>query len=110
MNHQTDHRHLRRLFVAGLVKGLGVVWPILSGLLGLIVALGVITGLLEGWSLQESVYFSFVTGLTIGYGDFAPKTLLGRVFAIGIGICGLLMTALVAAVAVKALTDGQDKD
>ena len=100
-----DHRVLRRRFVAGLFKGLRVVWPILSGLLVLIVALGVAAGLVEGWSLQESVYFSFVSGLTIGYGDFAPKTLLGRALAIGIGVCGILVTGLVAAVAVKALTD-----
>ena len=73
-----NHRVLRRRFVAGLFKGLRVVWPILSGLLVLIVALGVAAGLVEGWSVQESVYFSFVSGLTIGYGDFAPKTLLGR--------------------------------
>jgi hypothetical protein len=106
----TDHRVLRQRFVAGLVKGLRVVWPILSGLLVLIVALGVAAGLVEGWSVQESIYFSFVSGLTIGYGDFAPKTLLGRALAIGIGVCGILMTALVAAVAVQALTDAQDGD
>ena len=70
----------------------------------LIVALAVAAGLREGWSLQESVYFSFVSGLTIGYGDFAPKTLLGRAIAIAIGVCGVLVTALVAAVVVKALT------
>jgi len=61
-------------------------------------------GLLEGRSLQESVYFSFVSGLTIGYGDFAPRTLLGRVLTVAIGVCGILVTALVAAVVVKALT------
>ena len=103
----TDQRVFRRRFVAGLIKGLRVVWPILSGLLVLIVALGVTAGLVEGWSLQESIYFSFVSGLTIGYGDFAPKTLLGRTLAIGIGICGILVTALVAAVAVRALTEAQ---
>ena len=102
-----DQRVLRRRFVAGLFKGLRVVWPILSGLLVLIVALGLAAGLVEGWSVQESVYFSFVSGLTIGYGDFAPKTLLGRALAIGIGVCGILVTALVAAVAVKGLTDAQ---
>ena len=106
----TDHRALRRRFVAGHVKGLRVVWPLLSGLLVLIIALGVAAGLVEGWSVQESIYFSFVSGLTIGYGDFAPKTLLGRALGIGIGICGILMTALVAAVAAQALTDAQDGD
>jgi hypothetical protein len=102
-----DPRTLRRRFVAGLLAGLRVVWPILSGLLVLIVTLGVAAGLVEGWSVQESIYFSFVSALTIGYGDFAPKTLLGRALAIAIGVCGILVTALVAAVAVKALTGAQ---
>jgi len=103
-----DSRTLRRKFVAGLLAGLRVVWPILSVLLGLIIALGVVVGLIEGWSLHESVYFAFVSGLTIGYGDLAPKSLLTRVLAILIGVCGVLLTALVAAIAVKALTAAQD--
>lgn len=99
-----DPRALRRSFLTGLVTGLRVVWPILSALVSLIVALGLAIGLLEGWSITESVYFSFVTGLTIGYGDLAPTTLLTRALAVLIGACGILLTALVAAVAVKALT------
>src|SRR5215475_13861168 len=98
-----DSRTMRRQFAAGLFAGLRVVWPILSALLGLIVALGVVIGLREGWSVQESIYFAFVSGLTIGYGDLAPRSLLTRALAVLIGLCGVLFTALVAAVAVKAL-------
>ena len=101
-------RDLRRNFLAGLLFGLRVVWPILSVLLGLIVALGLVVGLLEGWSVQESIYFAFVSGLTIGYGDLAPTSLLTRTLAILIGVCGVLMTALLAAIAVKALTAATD--
>jgi Ion channel len=97
-------RTLRRQFAAGLLTGLRVVWPILSVLLGLIVALGLVVGVVEGWSIGDSIYFAFVSGLTIGYGDLAPKTFLARVLAIFIGVCGVLVTALVAAIAVKALT------
>ena len=50
-------------------------------LLGLIVALGLVVGLLEGWSVHESIYFAFVSGLMIGYGDLAPKSLLTRALA-----------------------------
>ena len=103
-----DSRTLRKRFVGGMITGLRVVWPILSGLLVLIVAAGVVAGLIEGWSVQESIYFAFVSGLTIGYGDLAPKSLLGRVLAIAIGVCGVLVTALVAAIAVKALTAASD--
>ena len=104
-----DSRTLRRNFAAGLLAGLRVVWPILSVLLVLIIALGLVVGLLEGWSMHESIYFAFVSGLTIGYGDLAPKSLLTRVLAIAIGVCGVLVTALVAAIAVKALTAATDE-
>jgi len=96
---------MRRNFAAGLLTGMRVVWPILSLLLAAITALGIVIGLREGWSIGDSVYFAFVSGLTIGYGDLAPKSLLTRALAILIGICGVLLTALVAAIAVRALTD-----
>jgi Ion channel len=99
-----DPRLMRREFVAGLFVGLRVVWPVLSGLLVGIVGLGLLIGVIEGWSVSDSIYFAFVSGLTIGYGDLAPKTLVTRVLAIMIGICGVLLTGLVAAVAVKALS------
>jgi hypothetical protein len=105
-----DRRTLRRRFTVGLHAGLRVVWPILSGLFALIIAFGLVAGLLEGWSVQESIYFAFVSGLTIGYGDLAPKSLIARVLAIAIGMCGVLVVALVAAIAVKALTAATDDD
>ncbi|MFL5369891.1 MAG: potassium channel family protein [Myxococcales bacterium] len=94
---------MRRRFFGGLFDGLRVVWPILSALVVLIVVLGLIVGLIERWSVQESIYFAFVSGLTIGYGDLAPASLASRMLAIAIGLCGVLITALFAAVAVKAL-------
>jgi hypothetical protein len=103
-------RTLRRRFLKDLSSGLMVVWPILSGLLGCVIAFGMIAGWIEGWSLHESLYFAFVSGLTIGYGDLAPKTQLARALAIMIGFCGVLFTALTAAVAVKALSMRSDSD
>jgi hypothetical protein len=99
---------MRRMFLAGLLAGLRVVWPILSALLAIIVGLGILIGVLEGWKLHEGIYFAFVSGLTIGYGDFAPKMFSTRMMAIVIGVCGLLLTALVAAVAVKSLTNATE--
>lgn len=98
---------MRRTFGRGLLFGLRVVWPILSALLLAIVGFGLAIGLIEGWSVGESIYFAFVSGLTIGYGDLVPKTGLARVLAIAIGICGILLTALVAAVAVEALGEAR---
>ena len=103
-----DPRALRRNFLTGLSTELRVVWPILSVLLGLMIALGLVIGLREGWSVQDSIYFAFVSGLTIGYGDLAPKFLLTRVLAILIGVCGVLLTALMAAIAVRALAEATE--
>jgi Na+-translocating ferredoxin:NAD+ oxidoreductase RnfE subunit len=99
-----DSHSLRLSFRQGFFRGLKIVWPVLSVLLGLIVTLGIVVGVAEGWSLADSIYFAFVSGLTIGYGDLAPKTLLTRSLAVLIGVCGVLFTAILAAVAVKALT------
>lgn len=101
---------MRYKFATGLFFGLRVVWPVLSALLAAISGLGLLVGLIEGWSISESIYFAFVSGLTIGYGDFAPKTLVARMLAIMIGMCGVLLTGLVAAVAVKALSAIRARD
>ncbi len=89
---------MRRQFLIHLLGGLKVIWPILAGLLGLIVALGCVIALIEDWPLFAGVYFAFVSGLTIGYGDLVPMAPLARALAIMIGFTGIVITALVAAV------------
>jgi len=91
---------LRRVFVATLWTELRVVWPILSGLIGVQLALGMLAGYLEGWRVSEAAYFTFITGLTIGYGDLVPDDWAGRIIAVVIGFIGILLAALIAAVGV----------
>jgi hypothetical protein len=57
-------------------------------ILAIQIALGVLIGFVEGWSVGDAVYFTFVTGLTIGYGDIVPRQALGRALAVGIGMFG----------------------
>jgi ABC-type branched-subunit amino acid transport system substrate-binding protein len=94
---------LRRQFFGLLLHGLKVVWPILLLLIGTMVGLGLLVARLEGWPWLDGVYFAFVSGLTIGYGDLAPKGGLARVLAITIGFTGILLGGLIAAVGVQAL-------
>lgn len=47
----------------------------------------------EGWSWLDSLYFSVVTLATIGYGDFAPQTDLGKFFTIFYIIVGFGVVA-----------------
>ena len=94
---------LRRSFFRGLWRGLGVIWPIFSGLLLVMVLLGLGVAVVEGWPLTNGVYFAFVSGLTIGYGDLVPKLTLARFLAMLIGVTGVLLAGLIVAVGVHAL-------
>jgi Ion channel len=96
---------LRRRFLTALWRELRVVWPILSGLIGVQLVLGMLVGYLEGWRVSDATYFTFVTGLTIGYGDLVPARLITRVIAVVIGFGGILMSGLIAAVGVRALQE-----
>jgi hypothetical protein len=98
-----ERRRKRRLFFAALVKQLYLIWPIFSGILIVMVGSGMLIGLIEDWSIGDAVYFTFVTGLTIGYGDLAPKHGLARLLALVIGFSGIVLTGIVAAVSVQAL-------
>ena len=59
----------------------------------------------EKMPFGDALYFSFVTGLTIGYGEIVAKTVLGRVVALLIGLIGIIFTGMVVAVAVRAVQE-----
>ncbi len=88
-------------------------WPVLSIILVFQVVLGLMIGALEGWPLGDAVYFTFVTGLTVGYGDIVPRQGLARALAVVIGISGLFLSGVIAGVAVYAThraIGGRDSD
>ena len=85
-----------------------IVWPILCGLIALQITLGMLVGLLERWSVRDAAYFTFITGLTIGYGDFTPSRLATQIISIAIGLIGILLTGLIAALGVRALNSVTD--
>ena len=67
-------------------------FKVLSGLVVLLLATGTIFyHSVEGFTLLDSFYFTAVTLTTVGYGDFAPGTSVGKAFTVaylflGIGI------------------------
>jgi hypothetical protein len=66
-------RQIRRIFFGELFRVIRVVWPILSGVLFAMVGPGLLIGYIEGWRIDDALYFTFVTGLTIGYGDLTAR-------------------------------------
>lgn len=100
---ELTHRQMRRRFFVALVRQLRVIWPILSGVVLVMIGCGLVIWRIEDWRIDEALYFTFVTGLTIGYGDFTPKHVSSRILSLVIGFAGIVLTGIVAAITVKAL-------
>ncbi len=103
----TSHALLRRRFLRALCHEVRIIWPILSGIVIIQLALGALIGRVEEWPFGDAAYFTFVTGLTIGYGDLVPTRFISRLLAVLIAFCGILLTGLVAAVGVQALNSAR---
>ena len=88
-----------------------IVWPVMSIILIVKATLGTAVGLAEGWGVWAGIYFAFITGLTIGYGDLVPRQAATQVLAVVIGFLGIVLTGLVAALAVRAfqVTQGRTR-
>lgn len=54
-------------------------------------------------------YFSFITTLTIGYGDIAPLTITARKAAMLLGLVGNFYTIFVAGIIIGKFIQGSDK-
>src|SRR5829696_5213436 len=68
---------------------------------GAAVATGTIVfHVLEGWSIVDSLYLTAQTVTTVGFGDLAPRTVYGRLFAtvfmmLGVGVVLYALTSSV---------------
>ncbi|WP_203337742.1 potassium channel family protein [Nocardioides limicola] len=65
--------------------------------------------LVEGWSPLDSAYFSVVTGLTIGYGDLAPQTAIGKVFTMLYALLAVGLFVGLGATLAKAYLDNRTR-
>lgn len=96
-------------FVKQLGLGLWLTFPLLLTLASAIIVLGQAVGSQEGWSRFESVYWSFITATTVGYGDIRPLKRGSRVSAVLIALLGLVLTGILIAISVHAANLALDK-
>jgi voltage-gated potassium channel len=83
-----------------------IIWrirSIIAFLLLIIISGAYLITLTEQLPFSQALYFSFITGLTIGYGDIVATTAVGQITSIALGITGMLFTGMVVAAAVYAL-------
>lgn len=84
--------------------GLWLSLPLSLSLATTITLLGLVVGRKEGWPRFDSVYWSFITATTVGYGDIRPVKRASRIIAVLIALLGLTLTGILIAVGVHAAT------
>jgi len=94
-----------RSFCFHFLSYLMLVREVLLGLLLMLLLAGFLFSWFEDIRLTHAIYFTFITGLSIGYGDITPETGLGAVVSIIIGVIGMILTGMTIAVATRALAD-----
>ena len=99
----THHKMVFHVFVRHFISYFWTVRHVMLSLLVLVILDAIVIALVEGISIGNSMYLSFITAFTIGYGDITPITIIGRVLAILIGLLGIIFTGLVVAISSRAL-------
>ncbi len=96
-------------FVRHFFRAIRHVKTVILMLVALIIAGAAAVTLVEKMPFSDTLYFAFVTGLTIGYGDIVVKTPFGRLMAVLIGFIGILFTGLMVAVLVYAVRESLEE-
>lgn len=56
------------------------------------------------FSYADGLYWSVITASSIGYGDIAPVTLVGRIIAATLGVMGVITVAVIAGLILERIT------
>lgn len=66
--------------------------------------------LVERWRPLDSLYFSVMTLTTVGYGDFAPHTAIGKVFTMVYVLAGIVVILAFAEHVLQRATDIRSRE
>jgi len=89
-------------FVEIFLVALYLAAPLLLSFCVLIILVGQIVGRIEGWSGFDAAYWSFITALTVGYGDIRPSKRSAKTLSVAIAFTGIMFTGIVVALTLHA--------
>jgi hypothetical protein len=72
-------------------------------LITLVVISAAVISQIEDIPVGEALYFSFITGLTIGYGDIVVNTPFARLVAVLLGLIGMITSGIMVAASIRAV-------
>ena len=83
---------------------ISLLMPILLMMCIIIIIMGQLAGRLEQWKVFDALYWTFITALTVGYGDMRPLSRLSKILSILIAMFGIMFTGVIVAVTVNTAT------
>ncbi len=92
-------RKSMKVYKLTFIALIGMVFIILVGMVGF--------HILEGLSFFDSLWMTAITVLTVGYGDFTPKTVEGKIFALIIIPFGISIVAYALGTVTAAIIEGE---
>lgn len=92
-------------FLSAFRRYASYIQEIIYGLLLILFLGAILIWRYENIDFGDAIYFTCITGLTIGYGDITPETTIGKIVSVGIGLIGMLAVGLSVAIATRALND-----
>ncbi len=69
----------------------------------ILLSIAVIISIVEDHAFGDALYFTLITGLTVGYGDIAPVTAVGRLASVVAAFVGVILTGIYVGIATQAI-------